>query len=382
MKKLTVIAAGLGYRLLERNGVAEIAGLRFAPRQSVFPAVTCVAQATLRTGLSPAEHGMVANGWWSDDLRRPFFWEQSARIVRGPRVWDGRRAEGGTVGLFFLQQSLGESADVIVSPAPIHKHGGGMVMSCYTKPSGMASVLKKLCGGFPLWRYWGPLASPKVGRMCVRYFEEMTNVHDVDEAYLYLPTLDYAAQRSGPDSSASIAALKEFKKQLERLADLCMRRGCEMSVTGDYEIAEVTAEPVLPNVALRRAGLFKTRTVGGMAYPDFYQSTAFAMCDHECCVVLGEKGEEAVKLLLSTGDYELPPSPTPSLPQSLTSQILLAKLGSWCGYEWWTDRREAPDFASHVDIHNKPGYDPRELFFFNRGVVRGTHGRECEVAHA
>jgi len=207
-------------------------------------------------------------------------------------------------------------------------------------------------------------------------------VHDVDEAYLYLPTLDYAAQRSGPDSSASIAALKEFRKQLERLADLCMRRGCEMSVTGDYEIAEVTAEPVLPNVALRRAGLFKTRTVGGMAYPDFYQSTAFAMCDHECCVVLGEKGEEAVKLLLSTGDYELPPSPTPSLPQSLTSQILLAKLGSWCGYEWWTDRREAPDFASHVDIHNKPGYDPRELFFFNRGVVRGTHGRECEVAHA
>ena len=169
---------------------------------------------------------------------------------------------------------------------------------------------------------------------------------------------------------------------MERLADICMRRGCELKVTGDYEITEVTDEPVLPNVALRRAGLFRTRTVGGRSYPDFYQSDAFAMCDHEFCVVVGEKGDEAVKLLLSTGDYEIPPSATQPPHQSIASRVLLAKPGSWCGYEWWTDRREAPDFAGHVDIHNKPGYDPKELFFFNRGIVRGTHGRQCEVAYA
>ena len=370
MKKLTVVAAGLGYRLLERNAMTEVAGLKFGPKESVFPAVTCVAQASLRTGLSPAEHGIVANGWWSEDLRKPLFWEQSATIVKGARVWDERRATGGTVGLFFFQQSLGESADVIISPAPIHKHGGGMIMSCYTKPTGMPSVLRKLCGAFPLWRYWGPLASPKVGRMCVRYFEEMTNVHDVDEAYLYLPTLDYAAQKYGPDSSAAQSASKEFRRQLERLADICMRRGCGMEVMGDYEITEVTEEPVLPNVILRKAGFFKTRTVGGMAYPDFYQSTAFAMCDHEFCVVYGEEREKAVKVLVDSGIFES------------SGAVMLAKSGSWCGYEWWTDKREAPDFASHVDIHNKPGFDPKELFFFNKGVVHGTHGRKCEVAHA
>ena len=382
MKTLSVVVAGLGYRLLERNAMTEIAGLAFSPRESVFPAVTCVAQASLRTGLSPAEHGVLANGWWSEDLRKPFFWEQSAKIVKGARVWDARRAAGGTVGLFFLQQSLGESADVIVSPAPVHKHGGGMIMACYTKPSGMVSVLRRLCGRFPLWRYWGPFASPKVGRACISHFEEMTNVHDVDEAYLYLPTLDYAAQKSGPDSPAAKAALKELRRQLERLADICMRRGCELKVTGDYEITEVTDEPVLPNVVLRRAGLFRTRTVGGMSYPDFYQSDAFAMCDHEFCVVVGEKKAEAVKLLLSTGDYGLPPSSALPPDHSVTPPILLARPGSWYGYEWWTDRREAPDFAAHVDIHNKPGYDPKELFFFNRGVVRGTHGRKCEVAYA
>ena len=378
MKKLTVIAAGLGYRLLERSGMVEMAGLRFGSAPSAFPAVTCVAQASIRTGLSPAEHGMVANGWWSDDLLRPVFWEQSARIVKGPRVWDGRRADGGTVGLFFLQQSLGEAADVIISPAPIHKHGGGMVMACYMKPTGMTSVMRKLCGGFPLWRYWGPFASPNVGRKCIRYFEEMTNVHDVDEAYLYLPTLDYAAQRHGPGSPAASAALKEFRRQLETLADVCMRRGCTLSVTGDYEITEVTADPVLPNVVLRRAGLFRTRTVAGMAYPDFYQSQAFAMCDHEFCVVVGPERDKGAEALLAAGGFERPDDN--SARQVGERTVLLARAGSWCGYEWWTDRREAPDFASHVDIHNKPGFDPRELFFFCRGTVCGTHGRRCEVA--
>ena len=370
MKSLVVVAAGLGHGLLERNSLLEMAGLSFEAAPSVFPAVTCVAQASLRTGLSPAEHGVVSNGWWSDDLRRPLFWEQSSRLVKGRRVWADRRAQGGTVGLFFFQQSLGEDADVIVSPAPIHKHGGGMLMSCYTKPAGMAQIVEKLCGKFPLWRYWGPLASPKVGRACISWFEAMTDAHDVDEAYLYLPTLDYAAQKSGPDSPAAKAALREFRRQLERLSDVCMRRSCELRVVGDYEITEATAEPVRPNVVLRRADLFRTRTVAGMAYPDFYQSAAFAMCDHEFCVVYGEERGKATELLLATGDYE----------RTDVDGILLAREGSWCEYAWWTDRPEAPDFASHVDIHSKPGYDPKELFFFNRGIVKGTHGRKCAVA--
>ena len=382
MKKLQVIAAGLGYKLLERNGMTEIAGLKFAPKASVFPAVTCVAQASLRTGLSPAEHGMISNGYWSETLRKPIFWEQSCKLIKGERVWNREsripNPEPRTTGLFFFQQSLGEDVELIVSPAPIHKHGGGMIMSCYTKPTGMVDVLTKLCGKFPLWRYWGPLASPKVGRKCISYFEEMTNVRDVDEAYLYLPTLDYAAQKYGPDSSAAKSALKEFRRQLERIADIAMHRGCELKVMGDYEITEVTAEPVLPNVILRREGLFKTRTVGGMSYPDFYQSTAFAMCDHEVCVIVGPEREKAAEILLAAKEFERSPFNL----QPSTFNLLLAKSGAWCGYEWWTDKREAPDFASHVDIHNKPGYDPKELFFFNKGIVKGTHGRQCEVAYA
>ena len=388
MKKLTVIVAGLGYGLLERHKATEMAGLKFASAPSVFPAVTCTAQGTVRTGLSPFEHGMISNGWWSESLQKPLFWEQSAKLVKGKRVWADRRAAGAKVGMFFFQQSLGEEVDALISPAPIHKHGGGMIMSCYTKPTGMSGLLQKACGKFPLWRYWGPLASPKVGRMCLNWFEEMTNAVPLDEAYLYLPTLDYAAQKYGPGSSADNSAFREFRCQLEALADLCQRRGCELSVAGDYEITPVTEAPVTPNVVLRREGLFAVRQVGGMAYPDFYQSTAFAMCDHEFCVIYGPEASKASELLLATGDYELPSLPSTNSPlpstsshlPSTSSHLLLAKPGSWCDYRWWTDRREAPDFASHVDIHNKPGYDPCELFFFNRGVVRGTHGRACAIA--
>jgi len=376
MKALNVVAAGLGYRLLERSGLTEMAGLRFSPAASVFPAVTCVAQATLRTGHGPDVHGMISNGVWIDCLRKPMFWEQSCRFVQGPRIWGPRD------GVFFFQQSLGENVGLILSPAPIHKHGGGMVMSCYTKPTDCAVELESRCGKFPLWRYWGPLASPRVGRKCIEAFETMTRIHDVDNAYLYLPSLDYAAQKYGPLSRQAQAALLEFRSQLEYLADLCQKRGCALKVSGDYEITAVTADSVRPNVVLRRAGFFRVRSVGGRTYPDFFQSNAFAMCDHEFCVVYGDKYEQAADLLLATGEYELPPKDDLMFADSVGFRILLARSGSWCEYKWWTDNREAPDFASHVDIHNKPGYDPTELFFMGRGTVRGTHGRKCEVACA
>lgn len=369
MKKLTVVVANLGWNTLERRGKTSLAGIDFSPAESVFPAVTCVAQASLRTRLSPNEHSVHANGYWFDDLRKPLFWEQSASIVKGGRIW------GRSSGVFFFQQSLGEDVELLISPAPVHKHGGGMIMSCYTKPTEMEAVLKKLCGGFPLWRYWGPLASPKVGRKCIDYFEAATQAHDVDEAYLYLPTLDYMAQKFGPDSPQDLAAFAEFEKQLARLVAICERRGASLEVSGDYEITPVDMAPSMPNATLRKAGLFKTRSVAGMAYPDFYQSRAFAMCDHEIAVIYGTDRDKAVEALIATREYDL------AEPGSACSPpILLAKKGSWCDYRWWTNPKEAPDFASHVDIHNKPGFDPRELFFFCKGVVKGTHGRRCQVA--
>ena len=32
--------------------------------------------------------------------------------------------------------------------------------------------------------------------------------------------------------------------------------------------------------------------------------------------------------------------------------------GKRLAYPWWREKRDAPDYAGHVDRHNKPDYDP------------------------
>ena len=396
MKNLVVMAAGLGYEGLERRGLLNMAGLSFRPATSVFPAVTCTAQASFRTAAEPRAHGMTSNGFFSRTLMRPSFWEQSAALVRGARIWEAARARGETAGMFFWQQSLGESVDFVISPAPIHKHGGGMIMRNYAQPAEMGDALDARCGTFPLHRYWGPFASPKVGRAVLANFFALAEAHEPDHAFLYLPTLDYEAQRHGPDSAAADCALAEFRAQLERLAAYAARRGCALTVCGDYEIAAVDRPPARPNAALRAAGLFRVRPVAGRAYPDFYTSRAFAMCDHEIAHVYVRREEDVetvARTLRETGDYacvDVRRDQAWAHP-SAGEILLVAQKGGWCAYPWWTDRREAPDWATHIDIHNKPGYDPCELFFDRSfppktcqdgGRIKGTHGRVSTVAWA
>jgi hypothetical protein len=63
---------------------------------------------------------------------------------------------------------------------------------------------------------------------------------------------------------------------------------------------------------------------------------------------------------------------------------IVAEHGAWLAYSWWDNPREAPEYATHVDIHNKPGYDPGELFWgfpppsvtLKPEKVQGTHGRD------
>ena len=396
MKQLVVMAAALGYQGLEQRKLLRLAGLNFKPATSVFPAVTCVAQASFRTATEPRVHGMTSNGFYSRVLQKPAFWEQSAHLVQGPRIWDSVRVSGATVGMYFWQQSLGEGVDSIISPAPIHKHGGGMIMRNYTQPPEMGEFLNKTCGTFPLHRYWGPLASPKVGDAVLKNFLEMMAAHAPDYAFLYLPTLDYEAQRTGPGSAAADRALTVFGRQLEQLVAFADKMGAGLTVCGDYEITEVTSRPVHPNATLRQADYFKVRPVAGRAYPDFYASRAFAMCDHEVAHVYVRCPEDVApvaKLLSETNEYASVEIRTDQAwaHDSAGEILLVAKAGSWCAYPWWTQRREAPDWATHIDIHNKPGYDPCELFFDRSfppktcqddSRIKGTHGRLSTVAWA
>ena len=164
-KLLVVQVAALSYELLKRrSGGEQWLGLNFTPIDAGVPGVTCSAPAAFRTAADASTHGMISNGLYRRDLGRAMFWEQSAALVSGERIWKDFRAAGGTVAMLFWQQSMGEDADIIVTPAPIHKHHGGMIQDCYTRPPGL---YQKLCtqtgGAFQLRHYCGPLASVKAG---------------------------------------------------------------------------------------------------------------------------------------------------------------------------------------------------------------------------
>jgi predicted AlkP superfamily pyrophosphatase or phosphodiesterase len=397
MKILVIQVAALGHDFLTSHG--SLGGLSFAPMDSVFPAVTCTAQASFRTADSPAAHGMVGNGFFSREFGRPYFWEQSASLVSGPRIWDGFRAAGRTVGQLFWQQSLGADCDVLLSPAPIHKHHGGMIQDCYARPEGLYRELAEAVGRkFSLMHYWGPFASGKSTAWIAEATIQVLRRAAPDLLLTYLPHLDYELQKSGPDSERSARAYSVLRDQLEKILSTARDVGYRVLVFGDYAITEVS-RPVHPNRALRESGLMAVRDVRGMHYPDLPGSRAFSVVDHQVAhVIVRDEDARAcardvlealpgVERVLGTeGKREL------GLDHPRAGDlVLVAEPGAWFAYPWWTEKRRAPDYASHVDIHNKPGYDPCELFLQlwppmsvpdDPARIRGSHGRIGDEAKA
>jgi predicted AlkP superfamily pyrophosphatase or phosphodiesterase len=387
-KKLLVIeVAGLAHKI-------ELEEVQSHAIQSVFPAVTCTVQASFRTALPPGKHGMVANGRFFRALNRPMFWEQSARLIEGSRIWTNFRNRHKRVGMVFWQQSLGESVDLVLSPTPIHKHHGGMIQTCYSKPDGMyAHLCKRIGRPFRLQQYWGPLASWKAGEWIVEAVSTILKDPELapDLCFAYLPSLDYDLQRKDPENSATSSKTRAIvNKQLSRLVRAAMSREYDVLIFGDYRIVPVCSA-VRPNLALRKAGMMAVRYVNEMAYPDFHASRAFAMVDHEIAHVYIPDHSDIlpVRELLAK---------LPGISEILGGEeqegihlrhknsgelVIISEPGKWFAYPWWTNKREAPDFAGHVDIHNKPGYDPCELFFGwppgsvsqNTDRIHGSHGK-------
>ena len=393
MKKLLVIqVAALGWDLVNTyTSVAD--SFEFHPIDPIFPAVTCVAQATLRTALRPVGHGMIANGRYFRDLRRVMFWEQAASLVHGDRVWSSARDRGRTVGMIFWQQSLGEHVDLLLSPKPVHKHGGGMIQDCYGLPADLYPRLTESVGRpFNLMNYWGPRTSRRSSDWIVAAIRAVLSSPDLapDVLFGYIPHLDYDLQKFGPDSKQAKRALNVTIGYLKELRQSAEERGYETLFVGDYAIGSVTNGAVFPNRLLREAGLFRVRSVRGRAYPDFYASPALAMVDHEIAhVFLQDSMQESIMRDVFSSCPGIAQILGPNEQKAVGiacknsgNLVLVAAPGYWFAYAWWKQRAEAPDYASHVNIHNKPGFDPCELFMGwppisvsqDTNRIQGSHG--------
>jgi len=394
MRKVVVVnIAGLSWAMgSDRAAVPTIAGLPgTAPLRPSFPAVTCSVQATITTGEHPAAHGIVANGMFARDFLRVSFWEQSDRLVQVRKIWEVAREKDPdfTCAILFWQNSIGATADAILTPAPIHKHDGGMIPSCYSRPAGLYGKLTSRLGPFDLMSYWGPMASIKSSQWIVAAAREVFHQLKPTLTFIYLPHLDYPLQKFGPTSPRTREELKWTDELVVEIKHWARAGGAELVVLSEYGMTPVTGA-ILPNVLLRQAGLLEVREVGGMEYLDVAASKAFAMVDHQVAHVYAQPGAvDAARAALAGSDgieAVLGDAEKAELkidhPRS-GELVLVSQPDRWFAYYWWDDPAKVPDFARVVDIHRKPGYDPCELFInmatrsisTDTSLVKGSHGR-------
>ncbi|MDB6020325.1 MAG: hypothetical protein JWQ04_182 [Pedosphaera sp.] len=101
-----------------------------------FPAVTCTAQSTYLTGTSPAQHGIVGNGWYDREVAEVQFWKQSNHLVHGRKIWEELRElePGFTCAKLFWWYNMYSSADYSITPRPMYPADGRKFFDIYSWP--------------------------------------------------------------------------------------------------------------------------------------------------------------------------------------------------------------------------------------------------------
>ena len=372
MNLIVLNVVGLSPRHFERPElIPNLAKLSMRPMKPSFPAVTCSVQATLLTGKPPSEHGIIANGYFDRDTFEVKFWEQPAALVQAPRFWE--KLPSCKTAVLFWQNSMFLHADIVVTPRPLHLDSG-MVQWCYSKPAGYYEELKSQLGDFKLQNYWGPLAGLASSRWIARAAQDTWRKHQPNLMLVYLPHLDYSAQKFGPDRADALREIDALVGELMLDANVI--------VCSEYSLAPVTGA-LYPNRQLREAGLLRVREIAGKEYLDFELSDAFAMVDHQIAhIYCRETVIETVRACLGCEFTTIQHPRAGEL-------VAVAPRDKWFAYYWWNDWDKSPEFAFTVDIHRKPGYDPCELWFDYRrmartlkmatatdpGLVKGSHGR-------
>ncbi len=371
MSQLLVLdVVGLTPRLLKHMpGLRAVADRGFqAPLGTVLPAVTCSVQSTFLTGATPAEHGIVGNGWYFRDLGEVFLWRQHNALVGGEKIWDGarRRQPGYTVANVCWWYAMGADVDWTITPRPIYRADGRKEPDCYTYPPELHDELPP----FPLFTYWGPGAGMPSSRWIIQAAQHLLITRRPDLTLVYVPHLDYDLQRFGPSAPQAAAAAAALDRELAPLLDQALAAGVTVVALSEYGITDVS-RPVDVNRLLRAEGLLTVHTQDGMEYLDPWTSRAFAVADHQVAhVYVRDPGDRpaVAKLCAALPGVSEVLDESGKASNGLDHDragdlVLVAAPDSWFTYYYWLDDARAPDFARCVEIHRKPGYDPAELFF-------------------
>ncbi len=376
-RTLAILAVGLAPHLLgphtpNLNRLVQRGGMRHL--STVTPAVTCTVQSTLVTGLPPSGHGAVANGWYFKDLRQILLWRQPNNLVAGEKIWDAgkMRDPSFTCAKMFWWYNMYASADWTDTPRPMYPSDGRKIPDHYTQPMELRDELDERFGQFPLFKFWGPMADITSSDWITKATLHMMETRSPTLTLTYLPHLDYNLQRLGPDLEHPRLQedLREIDACCGALIDHAQATGQRVLIVSEYGITKAT-DAVHINRALRQAGMIAWRMELGREMIDLGQSKAFALSDHQVAHVyvndpdrLARVREVIEKLDGVDAVWGEEEKVANGLDHERSGDLIaIAKADRWFSYYWWEDDRVAPDYATTVDIHQKPGYDPVELFF-------------------
>jgi len=359
----------LGASMPHLSGLAARSGMR--PLRAILPAVTCSSQSTMLTGLSPAGHGIVANGWYFRELGETMLWRQSNRLVQGEKIWEAakRRDPAFTCANLFWWYAMHTSADISVTPRPMYLADGRKLPDCYAKPAALRDNLTRRFGPFPLFQFWGPTTSIESSKWIANAALHVRREYAPVLTLVYLAHLDYDLQRLGPGNPGIGPALTEVDALCGEIIADAARDGAAVIVVSEYGITPVR-DPVHINRALREAGLLHVREERGREQLDPSASIAFAVADHQIAhVYVGDRVRIAETEALLRGlpgverVLDEDGKRAAGLDHARSGELVaVARHDAWFTWYHWLDDAKAPDFARTVDIHRKPGYDPVELF--------------------
>lgn len=379
------------------------------PITPMLPAVTTAVQSTYLTGKTPAEHGIVGNGWYDRTEGEMKFWKQSNRLVQAKKIWEQAKEQDPnfTCANMCWWYNMNSSVDYLLTPRPNYLSDGRKIPDCYTYPAELRDDLRKKLGAFPLFHYWGPGADIRSSRWIAEASMITEKKYHPTLTLIYLPHLDYCLQKFGRKEDKIAVELQQIDALVKRLVDFYKKEKTKIILLSEYGICPVN-QPVHLNRIFRDKGWLKVRVERDRELLDPQVSRVFAVADHQVAhVYVNDKSltDEVKSLLMQTeGVAEVLDEEGKQARQIAHERagdfVVIAKPDSWFTYYYWQEERRAPDFARLVAIHQKPGYDPVEMFMtsklragykllrkklgfrylmdvvpLNAMLVKGSHGR-------
>ena len=335
-----------------------------------FPALTCTAQSDYLTGTSPAQHGIVGNGWYNRSYSEVHFWKQSNHLVEAPKLWDALKSADPdfTCAKLFWWYNMYSTVDYSITPRPMYPADGSKVFDIYTEPVPIRDDIKKDLGEFPFHSFWGPKAGIESSRWIASSAKWIEEKHQPTLNLIYLPHLDYNLQRLGPSHPDISNDLKAIDTVVGDLITFFNKQSIQVILLSEYGITDVDS-PIHLNRLFREEGWITIKDELGLEHLDCGASKVFAVADHQVAHIYINDSSllgSVKSLLKSVNGVETVLDEFGKAAAHINHArsgdlIAVADKQSWFTYYYWLDDTAAPDFARCVDIHRKPGYDPVEL---------------------